>query len=98
MDAWVEQCTAPDKLVAIQFAPDITTPVAQRPVCEYPQFPPHNGTGDPAKVESFTCSASCVRPVGFTAPGVRPAGAPGARRAAGLQPGWDGWSVSSSAV
>jgi feruloyl esterase len=58
MDAWVEKGTAPDKLVATKFAPGTTTPVAQRPVCEYPKFPRYNGTGDPAKAESFTCSAT----------------------------------------
>ena len=58
MDAWVEKGAAPDKLVATKFAPGTSTPVAQRPVCEYPQFPRYNGTGDPAKAESFTCSAT----------------------------------------
>ncbi|KRD42504.1 tannase [Acidovorax sp. Root275] len=58
MDAWVEKSTAPDKLVATKFAPGTSTPVAQRPVCEYPKFPRHNGTGDPSKAESFTCSAT----------------------------------------
>ena len=58
MDAWVEKGAAPDKLVATKFAPGTTTPVAQRPVCEYPKFPRYNGSGDPAKAESFTCSAT----------------------------------------
>ena len=58
MDAWVEQGVVPDKLVATKFAPGTTTPVAQRPVCEYPKFPRYNGTGDPSKAESFTCSAT----------------------------------------
>jgi feruloyl esterase len=58
MDAWVEKGAAPDKLVATKFAPGTSTPVAQRPVCEYPKFPRYNGTGDPAKAESFTCSAT----------------------------------------
>lgn len=58
MDAWVEKGTAPDKLVATKFAPGTTTPVAQRPVCEYPKFPRYNGTGDVSKAESFTCSAT----------------------------------------
>ena len=58
VDAWVEKGTAPDKLVVTKFAPGTSTPVAQRPVCEYPQFPRYNGTGDPAKAESFTCSAT----------------------------------------
>ena len=58
MDAWVEKGTAPDKLVATKFAPGTTTPVAQRPVCEYPKFPRYNGTGDVSKAESFTCSVT----------------------------------------
>jgi feruloyl esterase len=58
MDAWVETGTAPDKLVATKFAPGTSTPVAQRPVCEFPKFPRYNGTGDVSKAESFTCSAT----------------------------------------
>lgn len=58
MDAWVEKGAAPDKLVATKFAPGTSTPVAQRPVCEYPKFPRYSGTGDPSKAESFTCSAT----------------------------------------
>ena len=57
MDAWVEKGAAPDKLVATKFAPGTSTPVAQRPVCEYPKFPRYSGTGDPSKAESFSCSA-----------------------------------------
>lgn len=58
LDNWVEKQTAPDKLVATKFAEGSKTPVLQRPVCEFPQFPRYNGTGDPAKAESFTCSAT----------------------------------------
>lgn len=58
MDAWVEKGATPDKLVATKFAPGTSTPVAQRPVCEYPKFPRYSGTGDPSKAESFTCSAT----------------------------------------
>lgn len=57
LDAWVEKSVAPDKLVATQFAPGTLTAIAQRPVCEFPQFPRYNGIGDPSKAESFTCSA-----------------------------------------
>ena len=57
MAAWVEKGAAPDKLVATKFAPGTSTPVAQRPVCEYPKFPRYSGTGDPSKAESFSCSA-----------------------------------------
>lgn len=58
LDHWVEKQTAPDKLVATKFAEGSKTPVLQRPVCEFPQFPRYNGTGDPAKAESFTCSVT----------------------------------------
>lgn len=58
LDAWVEKGNAPDKLVATQFAPGTRTPTAQRPVCEFPKFPRYNGSGDPSKAESFSCSAT----------------------------------------
>lgn len=58
LDEWVERSTAPDNLVASKFAVGSATPTFQRPVCEYPKFPRYNGTGDPAKASSFTCSAS----------------------------------------
>ncbi len=63
MDAWVERGTAPDRLVATRYEPTDPragqqTPVLQRPVCEYPKFPRYNGTGDAAKAESFSCSAT----------------------------------------
>ena len=62
MDAWVERGTAPDRLGATRYEPadpraGRQTPVLQRPVCEYPKFPRHDGKGDPAKAESFSCSA-----------------------------------------
>lgn len=61
MDAWVERGPAPDRLVATRYEPagpraGKQTPVLQRPVCEYPKFPRHDGKGDPAKAESFSCS------------------------------------------
>ena len=58
MDAWVEKGSAPDKLVASQFAAGSTTAIAKRPVCEFPKFPRYNGAGDTGKAESFTCSAT----------------------------------------
>lgn len=58
LDNWVEKQTAPDKLVATKFTEGSKTPGLQRPVCEFPQFPRYNGTGDPAKAESFNCSAT----------------------------------------
>ncbi|ABM32167.1 tannase/feruloyl esterase family alpha/beta hydrolase [Paracidovorax citrulli] len=58
LDAWVERDAAPRNLVTTRFAADGTTPVLQRPVCEYPRFPRYNGTGDPSRADSFTCSAT----------------------------------------
>ncbi|MDC2862324.1 MULTISPECIES: tannase/feruloyl esterase family alpha/beta hydrolase [unclassified Delftia] len=63
MDAWVERGTAPDRLVATRYEPanagtGTRRPVLQRPVCEYPKFPRYDGRGDPAKAESFSCSAA----------------------------------------
>ncbi len=58
MDAWVERGTAPDALVATKFDAIAKTPVLKRPVCEYPKFPRYNGSGDPAKAESFACTAT----------------------------------------
>lgn len=58
LDAWVEKGTAPDRLVATKHATDRSTPLAKRPVCEYPKFPRYNGTGDPSRAESFTCAAA----------------------------------------
>ena len=58
MDNWVERGAAPDKLVASKFEPGSTTPILQRPACEYPMFPRYDGSGDPAKASSFACSAT----------------------------------------
>ena len=58
MDNWVERGAAPDKLVASKFEPGSSTPILQRPACEYPMFPRYDGSGDPAKASSFACSAT----------------------------------------
>lgn len=58
LDAWVEKGSAPDKLTASKTAPGGTAPALQRPVCEFPLFPRYNGSDDPAKAESFNCTAA----------------------------------------
>lgn len=58
MDDWVERGVAPDRLVASKFEPGSTTPLFQRPACEYPRFPRYDGRGDPDKASSFSCSAA----------------------------------------
>lgn len=58
LDAWVEGRGAPDNLVATKFAEDGETVEFQRPVCPYSKFPRYNGSGDPKKAASFTCSAT----------------------------------------
>ncbi len=58
IEKWVEEGVAPDNVVASKFVGGGTTPVLQRPVCEWPKFPRYDGSGDPTKAESFACSAS----------------------------------------
>ena len=59
LDTWVTSGQAPDRLVATTVpATGSNAPAQQRPVCEYPKFPRYNGSGDPTKAESFTCSAA----------------------------------------
>lgn len=56
IEKWVEGSVAPDNLIASKIASGSTTPVFQRPVCEYPKFPKYKGSGDDTKAENFTCS------------------------------------------
>lgn len=59
LDSWVTNGNAPDQLVATTVpAAGSSAPAQQRPVCEYPKFPRYNGSGDPNKAESFSCSAT----------------------------------------
>jgi len=70
LDHWVETGEAPETVLATRYenanpfvppAPD-AKPVATRPLCAYPKIARYNGSGDPNKAESFTCSeASPVR-------------------------------------
>lgn len=53
---WVERDVEPNRLVATGTS-DKGKPF-ERPLCPYPSFPRYNGSGDPNKATSFTCSAS----------------------------------------
>jgi pimeloyl-ACP methyl ester carboxylesterase len=57
IDTWVENRSAPDALVASRMQADGVTPLLQRPVCPYAQFPRYQG-GNPARAESFNCATS----------------------------------------
>jgi len=50
LDRWVEQGTAPDKLIG-------TGAGLTRPLCPYPQVALYKGTGDTNDAANFTCSA-----------------------------------------
>ncbi len=51
---WVEKGEEPDQLVATGATASGDT--FERPLCPYPRYPRYNGSGDPAKASSFTCS------------------------------------------
>ena len=55
VESWVETGIPPGKLINSS-AND--NPTAERPLCEYPNYPRYNGTGDPMKAENFTCTPS----------------------------------------
>ena len=54
IEAWVEEGTAPDRVVATKLGPDGAVEVS-RPLCAYPARAVYNGTGDPKREESFSC-------------------------------------------
>lgn len=58
IERWVEDEVAPDNVIASKIPRGGTTPELERPVCEWPKFPRYNGSGDPTKADSFTCSVS----------------------------------------
>ena len=53
IQAWVEQGTAPDELVASDA--NQATAGRTRPVCFYPAWPKYNGIGDLNAAASFSC-------------------------------------------
>ena len=54
LDAWVEDGTAPEGLIATDAAP--ATAGRTRPLCAYPTFPKLNAGGDPDKAASYECA------------------------------------------
>jgi feruloyl esterase len=56
LEAWVEQGTAPDAILATKYnaahKPEMT-----RPLCPYPEVATYDGTGDPKEPASFRCKA-----------------------------------------
>lgn len=59
LEDWVEKGTTPPDAVP-QTLMDAKPPYAvqrSRPLCRYPKYPRYNGSGDPDKMESYTCTA-----------------------------------------
>jgi len=57
---WVESGQAPSKLIATRYRDGDPAKGVQmtRPLCIYPQSAKYNGSGDPNRASSFTCSLS----------------------------------------
>lgn len=53
LEQWVEQGQAPDELVAVDV--NESTSGRTRPVCRYPEWPRHRGSGGLAQASSFEC-------------------------------------------
>jgi hypothetical protein len=56
LDAWVEQGTAPAKLIGSGKAVTDPAKALTRPLCPYPQTAHYRGTGDTNSEENFTCA------------------------------------------
>jgi feruloyl esterase len=56
LEAWAERGEAPVNPVTVDA--NAANGGRSRPLCEYPQFPKYNGSGDPLLATSFSCSAS----------------------------------------
>ena len=54
--AWVEDGSAPERLLASKLGQD-GQPTVTRPLCPYPQVAVHDGAGDPNDAASFACAA-----------------------------------------
>lgn len=58
LEQWTEGGMAPAEIVAAKYAGEGSNQVKMmRPLCPYPKVARYKGTGDPAKAESFVCSA-----------------------------------------
>jgi feruloyl esterase len=53
---WVEQGTAPDRLVASGASPLDSTQTLTRPLCPYPQQARYKGSGDANDEANFECA------------------------------------------
>lgn len=58
LEQWVEDGTAPEKIIATQFVNNDPTQGVERtrPLCPYPQVQKYKGSGDPNSAENFTCA------------------------------------------
>jgi len=56
LEAWVEQGTAPDKLIGIGTAVNDSTTTLTRPLCPYPQSAQYRGNGNSNNAENFACT------------------------------------------
>jgi len=59
LEDWVENGKTPPDAIP-QTLKETTAPykvIRSRPLCRYPKYPRYNGSGDPDKMESYTCSA-----------------------------------------
>ncbi|WP_210249586.1 tannase/feruloyl esterase family alpha/beta hydrolase [Methylobacterium oryzihabitans] len=57
LERWVEAGEAPERLVATKTGGPNGPVLWSRPVCAHPQVARYDGSGDPAKAESFACAA-----------------------------------------
>lgn len=57
LEAWVEQGSAPDSIVAAKYVNDDPTAGVQmtRPLCAYPKLPSYKGSGSANDAASFSC-------------------------------------------
>ena len=55
LDQWVEQGTAPEKIVASHLID--SKPAFSRPLCPYPQEAEYSGSGDRAAASRWVCTA-----------------------------------------
>jgi feruloyl esterase len=56
LEAWVEQGTAPAKLIGTGIAVNDSKTPLTRPLCPYPQTAHYRGTGDASNAENFRCA------------------------------------------
>jgi feruloyl esterase len=59
LENWVEKgVVPPDAIPQTLKEPNAPyTVIRSRPLCRYPKYPRYNGSGDPDRMESYTCAA-----------------------------------------